>query len=69
MSISDWKQAIFVLKAPTDMVYNEIHAAYIGNYCLRGDKKLDKPRILSLFPNSFNKFIKHERSCKILYLL
>ena len=30
---------------------------------------LGKPRILSLFPNSFNKFNKHEHSCKILYLL
>ena len=29
---------------------------------------LGKPRILSLFPNSFNKFTKHEHSCKILYL-
>ena len=29
---------------------------------------LGKPRILSLFPNSFNKFNKHEHSCKILYL-
>ena len=28
---------------------------------------LGKPRILSLFPNSFNKFNKHEHSCKILY--
>ena len=30
---------------------------------------LGKPRILSLYPNSFNKFIKHEHSCKILYSL
>ena len=30
---------------------------------------LGKPRILSLFPNSLNKFKKHEHSCKILYLL
>ena len=31
MSISDDKQAIFVLKeAPTGMVYDEIKAAYIG---------------------------------------
>ena len=30
MSISDYKQTIFVLKAPTGMVYNEIQAAYIG---------------------------------------
>ena len=30
MPISDYKQTIFVLKAPTGMVYNEIHAAYIG---------------------------------------
>ena len=29
-SISDYKQTIFVLKAPTGMVYNEIQAAYIG---------------------------------------
>ena len=29
MSISDNKQTIFVLKALTDMVYNEIQAAYI----------------------------------------
>ena len=30
---------------------------------------LEKPRILSLFPNSFNiNSIKHEHSCKILYL-
>ena len=28
---------------------------------------LSKPRILSLFHNSFNKFNKHEHSCKILY--
>ena len=30
MSISDYKQTIFCLKAPTGMVYNEIQAAYIG---------------------------------------
>ena len=30
---------------------------------------LGKPRILSLFPNSFNKFKKHEHSCKILYVI
>ena len=30
MSMSDYKQAIFVLNAPTGMVYNEIQAAYIG---------------------------------------
>ena len=30
---------------------------------------LGKPRILSLFPNSFNKFNKHEHSCKILYIM
>ena len=30
---------------------------------------LGKPRILSLLPNSFNKFNKHEHSCKILYIL
>ena len=30
MSISDYKQTIFVLQAPTGMVYNEIQAAYIG---------------------------------------
>ena len=29
---------------------------------------LSKPCILSLFPNSFNKFNKHEHSCKILYV-
>ena len=29
---------------------------------------LGKPRILSLFPNSLNKFNKHEHSCKILYV-
>ena len=29
---------------------------------------LGKPHILSLFPNKFNKFNKHEHSCKILYL-
>ena len=31
---------------------------------------LGKPRILSLFPNSFNKLKKkkHEHSCKILYV-
>ena len=31
---------------------------------------LFKPRILSLFPNSFNKFNKHEAEhlCKILYI-
>ena len=29
---------------------------------------LGKPRILSLFPSSFNKFNKHEHSCKILYI-
>ena len=39
MSISDYKQMIFVLKAPTGMVYNEIQAAYIGlgimgNFCI-----------------------------------
>ena len=28
---------------------------------------LGKPRVLSLFPNSFNESIKHEHSCKILY--
>ena len=32
------------------------------------DKMFGKPRILSLFPNSFNKFNKHEHSCKILYI-
>ena len=30
---------------------------------------LGKPRILSLFPNSFNKFNKHVHSCKILYVV
>ena len=30
ISISDYKQTIFALKAPTGMVYNEIQAAYIG---------------------------------------
>ena len=30
MSISDYKQTIFVLKTPTGMIYNEIRAAYIG---------------------------------------
>ena len=41
MSISDYKQTIFVLKASTDMVYNEIQAAiYIvglrifGYFCI-----------------------------------
>ena len=29
---------------------------------------LGKPRILSLFINSFNKFNKHDHSCKILYI-
>ena len=29
---------------------------------------LSKPGILSLFPNSFNNSIKHERSGKILYV-
>ena len=29
---------------------------------------LGKPRILSLFFNSFNKFNKHQHSCKILYV-
>ena len=29
---------------------------------------LDKPRILYLFPNSLINSIKHEHSCKILYL-
>ena len=29
---------------------------------------LGKPRILSLFPNSFNKFNRKEHSCKILYV-
>ena len=29
ISISDYKQPIFALKAPTGMVYNEIQAAYI----------------------------------------
>ena len=29
---------------------------------------INKPRILSLFPNSFNKVNKHEHSCKILYI-
>ena len=29
---------------------------------------LGKPRILSIFLNSSNKFNKHEHSCKILYL-
>ena len=29
---------------------------------------LGKPRILSLFPNLFNKSIKHENSFKILYI-
>ena len=29
ISISDYKQTIFALKAPTGMVYNEIQAAYI----------------------------------------
>ena len=29
---------------------------------------LRKPHILSLFLNSFRKFIKHEHSCNILYL-
>ena len=40
MSISDYKQTIFVLKAPTGMVYNEIQAAYIdlgimGYFCIK----------------------------------
>ena len=30
MSISDYKQTIFILKAPTGMDYNEIQVAYIG---------------------------------------
>ena len=30
MSISDYKQTIFILKAPTGMIYNGIHTAYIG---------------------------------------
>ena len=30
---------------------------------------LGKPSILSLFPNSLIKSIKHEHSCKILYVL
>ena len=30
MSISDYKQSVFVLKAPTGMVYDENQAAYIG---------------------------------------
>ena len=30
MSISDYKQTIFVLKAPTGIVFNVIQAAYIG---------------------------------------
>ena len=30
---------------------------------------LGKPRILSLFPNSFNTFNKNEHSCKILYVI
>ena len=29
---------------------------------------LDKPRTLSLFPNSLINSIKHEHSCKILYI-
>ena len=29
---------------------------------------IDKPRILSLFPNLFNKFNKPDHSCKILYV-
>ena len=57
----------------------------ILNSLRKRDKMLGKPRILSLFPNLFNKFsaslafflffptclinsIKHEHSCKILYL-
>ena len=30
MSIRDYKPTVFVLKAPTGMVYNKIQAAYIG---------------------------------------
>ena len=30
---------------------------------------LGKPRILSLFPNSVINSIKHEHSCKILYVI
>ena len=34
---------------------------------LKSDKMLSKPHILLLFLNLFNKFIKHEHSCTILY--
>ena len=37
------------------------------NSLRKRDKMLGKPRI-TLFPNSFNKFNKHEHSCKILYI-
>ena len=38
------------------------------NSLQKSDKMLDKPCILSLFPNSFNNSIKHEHSSKILLL-
>ena len=38
------------------------------NLLQKSDKMLDKPRIVSLFHNCLINSIKHENSCKILYL-
>ena len=49
-----------------------IHAPVLlnlQNLLQKRDEMLNKPSILSLFLNSFNIFIKHEYSCKILYVV
>ena len=46
----------------------EHHLEFLLNSLRKSDKMLSKPRILSLFLNSFNKFNKNEHSCKILYV-
>ena len=54
-----------------DKIESTIHALLLLNLLntlRKSDNMLGKPRILSLFPNSFNKLNKHEQSCKLLYL-
>ena len=52
------------------MIESKMHAPVVlnlSNSLWKIDKMLDKTRILSNFPNSFNKSIKHEHSCQSLY--
>ena len=51
---------------------SNIHALVLLNLLnslRKRDKMLGKPRILSFFPTRLINSIKHEHSCKILYLL